>query len=133
LLSRLSQFINDYKVIRYVSIIGKLDRVDISLDGLGDNSLTPLWEIYSLKSNSWRKLDVDMPSCLDCEEGSQVYMGGVCNWLCDKDSPAEECVVSFYMSNEMFFITPMPSYGDVCFGFGAWINLAMLNGSIALF
>jgi len=117
--------INDYKVIRYVVFIGKLDRFDISL--------APFWEIHSLRSNSWRKLDVDMPSCSDCEEGSQVYMGEVCHWLCDKDSPAGECVVSFYLSNEIFFVTPIPSYGDVCFGFRAWRNLVVLNGSIALF
>jgi len=65
--------INDYKVIRYVTVIA--DFV-ISLDGLGDNSLSPFWEIYSLRSNSWRKLDVDMPSS-DCDVGTQVYMDGV--------------------------------------------------------
>jgi hypothetical protein len=53
--------------------------------------------------------------------------------LCEKNIPVGECLVSFYLSNEMFFVTAMPSDRDVCFGFGAWIYLAVLNGSIALF
>jgi molecular chaperone HtpG len=116
--------INDYKVIRYVCIMGIRSNE-------GYISAEPFWEIYSLRSNSWRKLDVNMPSSKS-EEGTQVYMNGLCHWLCQwNSSVGKYCVVSFYLSNEMFFITPIPSDEDVCFEFGAWINLVVLNRSIA--
>ncbi|RHN52562.1 putative F-box associated interaction domain-containing protein [Medicago truncatula] len=96
----------------------------------------PSWEMYSLMSDSWKVLDVDMPYSSDRTEGTQVYMDGVCHWLCEKDekhSPAGPCLVSFYLSNEVFLITPISSDEDDCFDVGAkWINLAVLNGSIAL-
>ncbi|RHN52539.1 putative F-box domain-containing protein [Medicago truncatula] len=131
--------INDYKVIRYVRIIvlasfeypGDVEDV---MDLLADISLAP-WEIYSSKSNSWRELDVDMPYSLDCNAGTQVYMDGVCHWLCEKheENPIGPCLVSFYLSNEVFVTTPIPSDVDDCFDVKEnWINLAVLNVSIAL-
>jgi molecular chaperone HtpG len=75
----------------------------------------PSWEIYSLRS-----------------DGTQVYMDGVCHWLCEEDYEEYEgydytCLVSFYLSNEEFFVTPIPSYEDDCFDTKAsWINLAVL-------
>ena len=94
----------DFNVICYVSIKGEHA-------GYGDMSLDPLWEIYSLRTNSWRILDVfDMPYSLACIDGTQVYMDGVCHWFCEEveDSHDEPCLVSFYLSNEEFFITPVP-------------------------
>ena len=49
-------------------------------------------------------------------------------------SSAGPCLVSFYLSNEVFLVTPISSDEDDCFDVGAkWINLAVLNGSIALY
>jgi F-box interacting protein len=74
-----------------------------------------------------------MPSSSECNEGTQVYMDGVCHWLCKIDSSVGPCLVSFYLSNEMFFITPIPSDLDDCFDIKAkCINLVVINGSIAL-
>jgi hypothetical protein len=76
----------------------------------------PSWEIYSLRS-----------------DGTQVYMDGVCHWLCEEDYEEYEgydytCLVSFYLSNEEFFVTPIPSYEDDCFDTKAsWINLEVLK------
>jgi len=39
---------------------------------LEDIYLDELWEIYSLRSNSWRKLDIDMPYSLYSTEGTQA-------------------------------------------------------------
>ena len=51
----------------------------------------------------------------------------------DEDSQDRACLVSFYLSNEEFFITPTPSYLDDYFDVQAlWINLVVLNGTIAL-
>jgi len=84
-------------------------------------------DIYNLRSNSWRELDVDMPFSEDCTEGTQVYVDGVCHWLCEKheDNPIGPCLVCFYLSNEMSFTTPIPVKAK-------WINLAVLNESITL-
>jgi molecular chaperone HtpG len=73
-------------------------------------------------------------------------MDGVCHWLCEEDSEEDseedcedfedydyKCLVSFYLSNEKFFVTPLPSDVDDCFDTNAsWINLAVLNESITL-
>ncbi|MCH87173.1 F-box protein [Trifolium medium] len=130
---------NDYKVIRYVDVfiesVGEytedLEEI-ISLGRMIDTKFGPSWEIYSLRSNSWRKIDVDMPYSL-LSYGTKAYMDGVCHWLCKTDSTVGSCLVSFYLSNETFFITSLPS--DVDYGFDVkapWIKLAVLNGSIAL-
>jgi molecular chaperone HtpG len=135
--------INDIKVIRYVrfSIVpslvypGYVEEI-MSLYWSGEISLGPIWEIYSLRNNLWRKLDVSMPSSSDYTEGTQVYLGGVCHWLSEKDeeeNPNGPCLVSFYLSNEVFLVTPIPSDLDDCFEVEAlWINLAVINDFIAL-
>ncbi|XP_024630393.1 F-box protein CPR1 [Medicago truncatula] len=126
--------IDDYKVICLVSFDIQVELGDTFSDSLlEDIYLDELWEIYSLRSNSWRKLDIDMPSSSYCIEGTQVYMDGVCHWLCEENTPAGPCLVSFYLRNEVFCITPIPSDEDDCFKFKASkINLVLLNGSISL-
>jgi molecular chaperone HtpG len=102
---------DDYKVIRYLFFP---DLETMHHRCLGNKYFDPLWEIYSLRSNSWRKLDVDMPPSLNITEGTHVYMDGVCHWLCRNDYgywkehniPFQPSLVSFYLSNEVFFITP---------------------------
>ncbi|MCH83843.1 F-box protein [Trifolium medium] len=133
-LSRSHSPSDDYKVIRYVSVLGERpDCGDLSLNLLEDISLHSSWEIYSLRSNSWRKLDVDMPYSLHCMEGTEVFLDGVCHWLCEEDSSAGPCLVSFYLSNEVFFITPITSNDDYFVFEAWWINLVVLNVSVALF
>ncbi|XP_013444966.2 uncharacterized protein [Medicago truncatula] len=62
------------------------------------------WEIYSLRSNSWRKLNGDvMPS--SWEERCQVNLNEFCHWLgLDND------MGSFDFINEIFFVTNLPSF-----------------------
>jgi hypothetical protein len=71
---------NDYKVIRYISITGEhVGYGDISIEESEYESLYPCWEIYSVRSNFWKKLDVlDMLYSSNYTEGTQVYMDGVC-------------------------------------------------------
>ncbi|GAU34894.1 hypothetical protein TSUD_144250 [Trifolium subterraneum] len=125
---------NDYKVVRYVSITGELVGIrERSVAVLGYQSLCSFWEIYSLRSDTWRKLESEMPPCLDCFEGSQVYMDGVCHWFCGEDTPDGQCVVSFNLTNEEFFVTPIPSDDDYfVFDETSWINLVVLYGFIGL-
>jgi molecular chaperone HtpG len=135
--------IDDYKVIRFVNLsLESLPESDddtddemIDLDLLSYTGFEPFWEIYSLTSNSWRELDVDMmPYSLFYGEGTQVYMNGVCHWLCEENySNVGPCLVSFYLTNEEFIVTPIPSDLDDCFiDKLTWIKLAVLNQSITL-
>ncbi|RZC12028.1 hypothetical protein D0Y65_012012, partial [Glycine soja] len=72
----------------------------------------PLWEIYSLRSNFWRELVINMPhSCLE-QTYSQVYMDGTCLWLSISENQTwEECLVSFDLSNEVFHISILGELG----------------------
>jgi len=63
----------------------------------------PFWELYSLRSNSWRKLDGDnMPLPWPCS--SQVNFNELFHWL----GFASE-MVSLDFSREKFFATALPS------------------------
>jgi molecular chaperone HtpG len=121
--------IDDYKVIRYVGI--SVDSYPDDEDRLEELDCDHLWEIYSLRSNSWRKLHVDMPYTVQCSGDVQVYIDGVCHWL-SEHYYIEPCLVSFYLSNEEFFLTPIPSDVDDVKVSPSWLNLAVLNESLAL-
>jgi molecular chaperone HtpG len=72
--------INDYKIIRHTNVsIMSSGKYSGDLYNIG-----PTWEIYSLRSDSWRKLCVDMPYMtysILYTDGTQVYIDGVCHWL----------------------------------------------------
>ncbi|AES70079.2 putative F-box associated interaction domain-containing protein [Medicago truncatula] len=78
------------------------------------------FEIYSLQSDSWRKLDLDMPT-RHLNTDSEVYFNGVCHWL--GKSTDVTYVMSFDFSNEVFFSKPLP-LEDVHNDFD--VNLAVL-------
>ena len=136
---------DDYKVIRYVEF-DSLSFYDVMFRGLleqeaswKDLPMEPLWEIYSLRSNSWKKLDVDMSMVMSPEtreETVRFYMDGMCHWWdkIEKDSDdGGTCFVSFDVTNEVCFTTPMPSDIDDTFDIRlVKRQLVMLNGSIGL-
>ncbi|MCH80732.1 F-box protein [Trifolium medium] len=112
---------DDYKVIQHVNY-----------DGVRHDSF---WEIYSLKSNSWVRLGFggfDIPIRYVSAYGN-VYMNGMCHWLGD-DKIEGKCVVSFNLSKEMFFITPLP-FMCSCFdddNMHVLNNLFVLNGHFTM-
>jgi len=113
---------DDYKVIRHVELQPTVPPHD----------LHTLWEIYSLKGNSWRTLNFDMPTSYLSK--NNVYNNGLCHWLHEKQNLSfEVSLVSFELSNETFLITPIPCIDDD-FGssFPSRAHLVVLNGSIAL-
>ncbi|AES64386.2 putative F-box domain-containing protein [Medicago truncatula] len=136
---------DDYKVIRYVEF-DSLSFYDIMSRGLSEQEaswkdvpMEPLWEIYSLRSNSWKKLDVDMSMVMSPEtreETVRFYMDGMCHWWdkIEKDSDdGETYFVSFDVTNEVCFTTPMPSDIDDTFDIRlVKRQLVMLNRSIGL-
>ncbi|AET03161.1 putative F-box protein At3g16210 [Medicago truncatula] len=118
---------DDYKVIRHAefhqrnAFAGSLIVVPLER--------RQVWEMYSLRSESWRKLNVDMLPCNRRNAGAEVYMDGVCHWWgYAYDGP---CLVSFNLSSEVILTTPIPLDMDESF---EWMerHLAVLNMSIAI-
>ena len=121
---------DDYKVIRRVLCFPKSD---INVIMPEDTTYDPFWEIYSLRSNSWSKIEFDFP--VDFEEKG-VFLDGVFPWwglneiIDDEDD--EAYLLSFDLSIEVFTITPI-LFGEDSFGLEhVWTNLMVLNGSIGL-
>ena len=131
--------VDDYKVICLETFEPHFRNDEIELRKkhswlLQDKSLQPFWKVYSLKSDSWKKLHVNMPRASIMDGNFQVYMDGVCHWLSTPQSvgfPLQlyvgTCVVSFDLNKETFLVTPVPSY--VIF---TRTHLLVFNDSIAL-
>ncbi|KEH16628.1 putative F-box domain-containing protein [Medicago truncatula] len=125
---------DDYKVIRYVSY-----SLDVPDDFEGDIDGEPIklsrdsmWEIYNLRSNSWRKLDLDLPRAHHGWVGVYVYMKGVCHWYQD-EFEHKGYLVSFDISNEVFCTTPLPLYMNDSFDSVFLLRyLMVLNDHVAL-
>jgi len=105
---------DDYKVIQYVQYEFNLSDYQYYGDDGNDSyrvSRDDVWEIYSLRSNSWRKLNLKMPYGLAPYVGGvHVYLNGVCRWWTyDDDYDKEAFLVSFDLSKEMFCKTLLPS------------------------
>jgi len=119
---------DDYKVIRHMTF--RQDYFTYFKDGIPRNHYS--WQIYSLKSNSWRNLEEDMPN-RDISvglAGSELYLNGICHWL---GETYDNCVVSFNLTNEIFYTTPFSL--DMCKSYEIFWelrHLLVLNGSIAL-
>ncbi|GAU14431.1 hypothetical protein TSUD_249710 [Trifolium subterraneum] len=108
---------DDYKVIRFIDCYYD--------DDDGDEQLVSFSEIYSLNSNLWRKIDLDMPLFSD---NKVVYMDGASHWWAKSETHRD--LVSFDFSNESFTTTPIPSYIDDD-SFEVSKDLVILNGSVA--
>jgi hypothetical protein len=90
-----------------------------------DSTIDPFWEIYSLKSNSWRKLNgIDMP--IPSPGRSHVNLNEFFHWLNRKDG-----MVSFDFREEMFLATALPSDSTIIYTPAKSI-LVVLNGSVSL-
>ncbi|KAK2377562.1 F-box/kelch-repeat protein [Trifolium repens] len=110
---------DDYKIIRCTHYYPK----NVSSCGMPTGHF---WEMYSLSSNSWKKIDVDMPHFRWSRE--QVYIDGVFHWW-DKNE-THTWLVSFDFCKESFVITHIPV--DESFDSNlVRRHLIILNGSIA--
>ncbi|RHN39331.1 putative F-box domain-containing protein [Medicago truncatula] len=67
----------------------------------------PFWEIYSLKSNSWRKINAIEMSFNYWPDGHPVNLNEFCHML----GPSDD-IVSFDFINEIFSTTPLPLDGS---------------------
>ncbi|XP_045802674.1 F-box/kelch-repeat protein At3g06240-like [Trifolium pratense] len=131
---------DDYKLIRYVRFKTK-DLVYEDYTIPADTVPTdPVWEIYSLSSNSWRTLNMEMPMLKVPATDVEIvrfYLDGMCHWWTQGESHRECCynayLVSFDVINEVFFKTPMPSdLHNEFLDYVVQCQLVTLNGYIAL-
>ncbi|XP_058759785.1 F-box/kelch-repeat protein At3g06240-like [Vicia villosa] len=114
---------DDYKVLRNALI----DENDLFMeDPQVEEMCDTFWEIYSLKSNSWRKLDgINLPPPGPCI--SLVNLNELCHWLV---SELKNHMLSFDFSTEKFLATTLPLDSDEkkeCI----LQKLIVLNGSVA--
>ncbi|KAI5445233.1 hypothetical protein KIW84_013472 [Lathyrus oleraceus] len=91
---------DDYKVIR-----NAMEWIRCGIEDTESNE--SIWELYSLRTDSWRKLDVDIPLG-SVTLGATLHTNGVCHWW-NRD---EDCLVSFDLSCEVFYKTPLPLQVD---------------------
>ncbi|XP_058734460.1 F-box/kelch-repeat protein At3g06240-like [Vicia villosa] len=113
---------DDYKLIRYFCFFD-----DIKNSNPNEETL---WQIYSLKSNCWRDLQVKMPNHFwnnwFQEVGYSMYFHGMCHWWGYEDYFGEEILVSFNLSDEVIIETPFHS------NCGRFVkHLVVLHDSIA--
>ncbi|GAU43401.1 hypothetical protein TSUD_254840 [Trifolium subterraneum] len=130
---------DDYKLIRYLSFFRGTDTDYYEYEPWEDIWYDPLLEIYSLRSNSWKLLEIDMHDIAECvyyaspRLGREVYMDGLCHWWGSYDlQNVTGCLVSFDFSNEVLFTTPMLLELGECCDDIIDRRLVVLNESIAL-
>ncbi|CAI8605700.1 unnamed protein product [Vicia faba] len=128
---------DDFKVIRYVNFFTNLHYLldDQINEASSEIFYDPLWEIYSLKSNSWRKLDLDIPTSPDSPHAlDQVYVNGMCHWFGESETNNDNLyLVSFDLGNEVVFVTSIPLLMDDSNNVELVdTHLMVLNESIAL-
>ncbi|XP_004499817.1 F-box/kelch-repeat protein At3g06240-like [Cicer arietinum] len=124
---------DDYKVIQYIRFLPITNgEEDVSLK---ERSIDYELKIYSVNSNSWRILDIDVPYLPNDEFvwGVEVHINGMCHWWGETYSYLEECLVSFDLINETLVITPasLDMYEGCEVGYMVR-HLVVLNESISL-
>jgi len=125
---------DDYKVtIRYV-IFQAISNDDVFVND--PFLLNCVWEMYSLRSNSWTNLELDNFIPTNRDDNNKFYLEGMCQWLSYGDSYIQD-LVSFNFINKVWIITPPPLnvpmeiYDNFDMLLLRW-RLFMLNESIAL-
>ncbi|QCD78442.1 hypothetical protein DEO72_LG1g2075 [Vigna unguiculata] len=121
---------DDYKVIIYLSFGD-----DTDMEDLNDSKYAPILEMYSLKSNFWKKLEHDINVPVFYDDMDKLYFEGMCHWL--GYELYDRCLVSFDLSNEVLIMTwaPLDIPKEIFYKFEVdyeWRHLLILNGSIAL-
>ncbi|XP_004512779.3 F-box/kelch-repeat protein At3g06240-like, partial [Cicer arietinum] len=121
---------DDYNVIRHVLYLLDVSDTDDMEDKPNYVSRKNTWEIYSLRRNSWKKLDLDLPQIRSNWGELSIYINGMCHWA--EGNGDESYMVSFYLSNELLCITPFPTDMNDSFDDFVIKNFRVLNESIAL-
>ncbi|XP_058774582.1 F-box/kelch-repeat protein At3g06240-like [Vicia villosa] len=125
------QLRDDFKLIQYVSFDNSsCDGYDYDIDSPPPQGMLydPFFEIYSLRNNSWKILHMDDMSPWyigNAFTGVELYTDGACHWLL-QGNQHEMVLMSFDLSDQVFFTTPIGERTELDYGY-----LAVLNGSVA--
>ncbi|KNA12204.1 hypothetical protein SOVF_127200 [Spinacia oleracea] len=110
---------DDYKLVRIVEFFVKNSNIHFSEV-----------KVYSLKSNSWRKVR-DFPSEYYIGIGLcwASYLNGCLHWVAVKKSPEKpQFIISFDIGREVFKVVPQPKYDKVTSDM--FVNLGVLDGCL---
>jgi len=114
---------DDINVIRYVHFCQTngwgLRLLNVRHEDVPSNEISyePLWEIYSVRCNSWMKLNFNMPKCWTDSPNDRLYMDEICHWSYVTEDRDEHFSVSFDLTNKMFFTTKIPLDKDTNLSF----------------
>ncbi|WVY96364.1 hypothetical protein V8G54_028515 [Vigna mungo] len=124
---------DNYKVIRKLAYIDDTDD-----DWLAHDLFTVrcVWEMYSLRSNSWTNLKFGGGIPTSSDVNNKFYFEGMCHWWGSEDDFIEH-LISFDLINNVWIMTPPPLDipMDAYDNFEMYLvnrELFLLNGSIAL-
>ncbi|XP_059439110.1 F-box/kelch-repeat protein At3g23880-like [Corylus avellana] len=115
---------SDYKIIKFFSLFDPNESYYYE----GNAPRYRLSEVYSLSSDSWRKVD-SRPDLINVR-AIDTYTNGMASWEACFD--VWKGVLSFDMSGEVFLKTPLPVDVDDVLNSPGWKNFFVLNESIAM-
>ncbi|KAM7523286.1 hypothetical protein LguiA_013188 [Lonicera macranthoides] len=112
---------DDYKVVRMVQFYGK-----------GEESFRSEVSVYSLKSDSWRKIS-DFPYYLSYERVSGVLANGALHWVVNRkrrwgDFSSGDLIAAFDLRTEEYRLVPQPEYSTKDF----YMNVDVLEGCLCV-
>jgi len=114
---------NDYKIINFITISDP----HLYFCSPSENGVIFHIEVYSLRANTWRKVDGPLCFLSIHHINPGIYINGMASWVAYGNGWEESFVLSFDMSDELFLKTPFPdTYSD-----GA-DKIFMLNELIAI-
>ncbi|PON51469.1 hypothetical protein TorRG33x02_311400, partial [Trema orientale] len=111
---------NDYKVVRFEHYRLLRDQVEYFKIGA---------EVYSLRSDSWKEVGIQLELDRFPHVGEEVFCKGVFYWFVW----THDIIVSFNMFDEVFHSIPLPDDLIVVTRKGHSAQLAVWNNSVALF
>lgn len=100
---------NDYKVVRIIKLECSEETGTIISDDL-------VAEVYDSSSNSWRKLEAELPKTVRFTPDCSTYLDGFSYWLAWDDNHCA-FVISFDYADEMFEKLPSPDIDSPTIGF----------------
>ncbi|KAI8000265.1 F-box protein CPR1 [Camellia lanceoleosa] len=109
---------DDYKLVRMIQFYGDdWDSFDSEV------------KVYSLKSNSWRRIQ-DFPYYLRYKRGYGVLVGSALHWVVSRkyESDTANLVAAFDLTDEKYRLVPQPEFSDKDFH----MNVGELDGCLCI-
>ncbi|XVE68221.1 hypothetical protein DITRI_Ditri09bG0051000 [Diplodiscus trichospermus] len=111
-----------HRVVRIVSYWDEL-----SWSGLPNHYRV---KVYSLRTGSWKELNVKVPACVWYSPSFETYFNGSFHWYAVDDN-RNEVILSFHLGNEEFQVILIPSFLSM-YDYSTCGSLLVWNGYIAL-